>query len=888
VNELKNYVCNTCGGRLERVSPSRWVCPYCKGEYENEKLESELEALKAVLDDYKREHVAGLRRNLYNALNEKYTDSERICDICTEILSFLPDDFMASFYYTANKGSVEEVARAIRNTDAVKHFEYVEGIADFILRSFRSAFHLPLACLLEKAYGRTNPDKLEYFQSRLQSEAEKEDSGVYQLSLTRDAFIMYSSKDIDKVYELSEQLRQSGLTCFIAAVNLRHGRDAVHNYKEAICTAIENCRSVIFVSSTSSRSFSCDALDFELPYLKRLDLENSPAEYRNDYRSIPRKYKKPRIEYRISDRKEETAADEFVREMFDGLEYTRTAKETVRRLVSIRIASTLASDNNSAPTKKPKVEKPPKAEKQKPPVRIKEKKPKKQKQVRAKRPLSPAKRNTVISLALLAVVFCGITAGFILSDIKKKNAAYESALSLMQDGEYSHASSAFAQLGKFKDSVRLSEECSAANSGDFSDFIKKYAITEYDVPTHVKELADWSFFGCDSLISVNLPDGLEYIGSYAFSDCYSLKDVTIPDSVEEIGSSAFSDCTSLTYVTLPEGIDTIIFFLFTNCSSLESVDIPDSVSSIEVSAFYGCSSLESISIPKNVSYISNGAFSFCSSLSEISVEEGNQYFTSHDGALFNYNETALLWLSPLTEGSYTVKSGVTSVSTSAFDGCSLITDITLPRTVSSSLHGVFSGCSSLEKIILEDGNESFFTDGSILYTKDKKEIVSAIPTLEGEVTIADGVELIGALSFGGCKNITGIVIPDSVRTIAGHAFSGCSALEKVEIPDSVTSILMYAFTNCTSLTDVTLPKDLTVINDGIFSGCTSLERVELHEKITKISFAPFSRCTSLTDVIFNGTVGQWNAISKDSAWISTDGSVTVSCSDGKTPFTSNP
>ena len=54
-----------------------------------------------------------------------------------------------------------------------------------------------------------------------------------------------------------------------------------------------------------------------------------------------------------------------------------------------------------------------------------------------------------------------------------------------------------------------------------------------------------AFSVCDSLLSIELPEGLTTIGDEAFFACYSLSGVTIPASVTEIGENAFLSCNAL-------------------------------------------------------------------------------------------------------------------------------------------------------------------------------------------------------------------------------------------------------------------------------------------------------------------------------------------------------
>ena len=70
------------------------------------------------------------------------------------------------------------------------------------------------------------------------------------------------------------------------------------------------------------------------------------------------------------------------------------------------------------------------------------------------------------------------------------------------------------------------------------------------------------------------------------------------------------------------------------------------------------------------------------------------------------------------------------------------------------------------------------------------------------VTIPDSVTSIGYEAFYNCTGLTSLTIPDSITSIGGFAFSDCTGLTSVTIPNSVTSIGGSAFSNCNSLTDV--------------------------------------------------------------------------------------
>jgi hypothetical protein len=93
------------------------------------------------------------------------------------------------------------------------------------------------------------------------------------------------------------------------------------------------------------------------------------------------------------------------------------------------------------------------------------------------------------------------------------------------------------------------------------------------------------------------------IGGAAFYGCYSLSSIVIPNGVTSIGSSAFYTCSSLSSVVISSSVTSIGSSAFYSCYSLTSVVIPSSVTSIEKDTFKGCTSLYALDFRNHTSVL---------------------------------------------------------------------------------------------------------------------------------------------------------------------------------------------------------------------------------------------------------------------------------------------
>ncbi len=117
------------------------------------------------------------------------------------------------------------------------------------------------------------------------------------------------------------------------------------------------------------------------------------------------------------------------------------------------------------------------------------------------------------------------------------------------------------------------------------------------------------------------------------------------------------------------------------------------------------------------------------------------------------------------------------------------------------------------------------------------------------VTIPNSVTSIDSEAFSGCRNLTSVTIPNSVTSIGYNAFYDCWGLSSVTIPNSVTSIGKLAFYNCIGLTSLTMSSNVTSIGNYAFGECKKLTTITIPKSVTSISYCAFYNCSGLTSVV---------------------------------------
>ena len=349
-----------------------------------------------------------------------------------------------------------------------------------------------------------------------------------------------------------------------------------------------------------------------------------------------------------------------------------------------------------------------------------------------------------------------------------------------------------------------------------------------EIPETVKIIGEQAFYKCSGFTRLVLPEGLLEIHEFAFGDCTGLTgtldfpstvthikfdafanctgfsgDLILPNSVVEVGNTnyppymnmpesvaTFADC--FDHLVLSQALDTIGYRCFAGCSRLTGdLVMPEGLKTIEGYAFAGCSGLTSLTLNDSLDYIGPYAFAECTGITGIlSIPEA------------------------INVGSW------------AFADCTSIEGLVLPHDFTAvsyemqDIGYVFDGCSGLT-----------------------------------ELTIPEGWTTIVKSEFSRCGNLTHVSLPESLTKIETNAFKECTNLEGINLPEGVTEIGSGAFMECRSLTQIELPTSLRTLGNQTFARCTSLAGdMVIPDLVQRIELKTFDSCYMLQSVVFGDSI----------------------------------
>ena len=476
------------------------------------------------------------------------------------------------------------------------------------------------------------------------------------------------------------------------------------------------------------------------------------------------------------------------------------------------------------------------------------------------------------------------------------------------------------------------------------------SIKSVELPDTVTVLGEDVFRGLESLETLKLPAGLTSIPYRMCERCEALKEIVIPETVTEIGAWAFA-VSGIKTLTLPTGIKRLPIGIISGCAALEELRLPEGLETLEAGALYGIE-VNKVVIPASVTEIDEKVFEITGRYNPLyrwNLKDNDIMFcvekdSCADRFFSNFKATNPEAASTMTV-MYDEQLATSIVDLSIFhvseqDGCTVIEDIdevrkrdiVIPETINGlpvtrvniedgKWHGknfesidfpsrvkelTFSTNISISRILFSRGNNTYWSDGSVLYTADKTKLIRVTNYSIKSYVIPDGTASAADEAFSRCYDLRRLKLPSSFRYffpkalsgltgpiklvggekleepepgyfeeltnsrgswvdrltiigVLGHTFMHADPKEKkVVIPEGVEDICDDAFSSINGadccVEEIILPSTLKRLTTKCFSSLDSMKKIELPEGITEIPEAAFKYCRKLEHIKLPSTV----------------------------------
>ena len=146
-----------------------------------------------------------------------------------------------------------------------------------------------------------------------------------------------------------------------------------------------------------------------------------------------------------------------------------------------------------------------------------------------------------------------------------------------------------------------------------------------------------------------------------------------------------------------------------------------------------------------------------------------------------------------------------------------------------------------------EGGSAYYSDrdDGFIHTSNDKLGDFAFYGCSGltSLTLPSSVTKIGCYALSSCIGLTSLTLPSGVTEIGEHAFLNCRGLTNFTIPSGVTSIGTSAFFCCYGLISLTIPSSVTAIGSRAFNDCSSLTSIYAYmEKLLETGSNLFLGC----------------------------------------------
>lgn len=441
------------------------------------------------------------------------------------------------------------------------------------------------------------------------------------------------------------------------------------------------------------------------------------------------------------------------------------------------------------------------------------------------------------------------------------------------------------------------------------------------VPNTVTSISEMAFNSCDNFKEIKLPNTIDTIGRYAFRACHNLEKINIPTALSTLPERMFEDCYKLNNITIPANVTTISNYAFNNCQALSYMKYLGTVAQYDL-----------ISVGSMITLKAPVIFIECSDGERLVKETGfwynndNSYYKSIQQAISDYNiynQNGVLRLGSLSVQVYMIAdntfhmvnnygfqndthicgfvvdpktTNMTYIGNSAFYGCSNLTRYYC-KTATYIGNDAFSGC-NLSKVKIFSKNEHSTTIGgrAFAYNLNLNKVefdnesggsytfYQSISNNNNTFYRCDSLteielprySLLGGGMFisSGVKNIYVNSLSQQFKSIDGvlYTYDGEYLVDYPKIKDNLSYRIetgtKYLGYNSGAISDI----------GPAFKGITTLQELTIPDSVIYIT--GFGAAPTLSTLNYEGTMSEWNNITKQNTWNSGISATVVHCSDG--------
>ncbi len=346
------------------------------------------------------------------------------------------------------------------------------------------------------------------------------------------------------------------------------------------------------------------------------------------------------------------------------------------------------------------------------------------------------------------------------------------------------------------------EQATGITADAFRDnpFIKSVTFGEY---SSISKIPQGAFSGCVNLATVVFNDYVTEFGDDAFAGTawlanYNNDFVIIDGALIEYKGEGGD-------IIIPKEVEKIYPYVFRGNETITSVTFHPNclISAIEANIFRDCVNLAEININENILSVERSALEGTEWLKTASQNNGVLYYENTYYGI----KRAVLYVG--TASTFTLQNTVTEIMPNAFRGVTTLTQLVINEGKLTNIpDGAFEGCTSLSEVTIPTSvsyvGENAFT-GTPWLAKQTAEFV-----------IRNGI----LIKYNGTA--TNVIIPENVTMIERGVFEGTSITSIDMSGANIVRILDGTFKGLTTLQSVVFSSATTYVGEGAFEGTAYL------------------------------------------------------------------